>query len=240
MAKVQGTKGKVQSKFKVGVRTFNLLCPLYFVLCTCPAAAQPIGRVELSGGPIWFGATPFGSSDATLTAPSGDRFRLFSTSSELLRGTGLDVRVGSRVRRLVQAEVSASVATPLWSTAIGSDVEGGAPTIATDRITQVTVEGAGVVHLRVAALGPRLLPFVSAGAGYLRQLHEGATLAQTGRMYHLGGGAKVVLLSREGHWLKQVGARVDFRAEVRRGGVALDGRAHAAPALTAGIFGRFW
>src|SRR5438874_5928654 len=158
------------------VRALRLFCTLYFVLCTCPcASAQSVGRFELSGGPIWMGATPFGSSDATLTAASGDRFRLFSTSSELLRGTGLDVRVGSRVTRVVQAEISASFTTPSLSTTIGSDFEGGAPTTATDRITQVTLEGSGVVHLRVAALGPRLLPFVSAGAGYLRQLHEGAT-----------------------------------------------------------------
>jgi hypothetical protein len=85
------------------------------------------------------------------------------------------------------------------------------------------------------------MPFATAGAGYLRQLHEGATLVQTGRTYHVGGGATIALLSRDrGQWLKQMGVRVDVGAEVRNGGVALDGRSHAEPTLTAGFYGRFW
>ena len=199
------------------------------------------GRMEASGGPIWMGAIPFGSTDATLTGAGGDRFRLFWTSSELLRATGLEVRVSHRVMRLVHAEISASYARPQLSTTVGSDVENGPSITAAEAITQVTLEGAGLVHLPFVLAGPRILPFVTAGAGYLRQLHEGNTLVQTGRTYHIGGGAKVVLLSRDDrHWLKQVGARLDVRAEIRSGGIALDGRVHASPAVTAGIFGRFW
>ncbi len=186
------------------------------------------------------GATPFGSSDATLTGPGGERFRLFSTSSELLRTTGLELRVGRRVSRVVDAEISASLGRPPLSTTVTSDVENGPSLTAAETITQVILEGSGVVHLPFAAVGSRVLPFAAAGAGYLRQLHEGATFVQTGHTYHFGGGAKIALLSRDRRWLKQAGVRVDVRAQLRGGGVALDGRSHAALMLTAGIYGRFW
>ena len=219
------------------VRAFNLLCTLYFVLCSCPVSAQ--SRLELSGGPIWIGAIRFGSSEATLTGAGGDRFRLFSTSSELLRATGVEARVGYRVTRLVHAEISGSYARPQLSTTVGSDVESGPTLTASEAITQITIEGAGRVDLPVAAIGRHIMPFATAGAGYLRQLHEGATLVQTGRTYHVGGGATIALLSRDRGWLKQMGVRVDVRAQVRSG-IALDGRAHAAPAVAAAIYGRFW
>ena len=242
-AKVESGKGKVESKLKVGIRAFYLLSTFHLLLCTCAYAQSPplLGRMEASVGPIWLGAIPFGSADATLTAPGGDRFRLFSTSSELVRATGLELRLSHRLMRLVHAEASASYARPQLSTTVGSDAENGPSITAAETITRVTIVGAGLIELPFVPAGPRIHPFVMAGAGYLRQLHEGNTLVQTGRTYHVGGGAKLVLLSRdERHWLKQVGARVDVRAEVRSGGIALDGRAHVSPAVTAGIFGRFW
>ena len=90
-------------------------------------------------------------------------------------------------------------------------------------------------------LGPRLVPFVTGGGGYLRQIHEGQTFIQTGRTYHLGGGIKVPLVSRAAAqtWVKQIGVRVDARALVQTAGVTLDDRAHIAPALAASLFVRF-
>ena len=198
------------------------------------------GRVEVSGGLVWTRSTPFGSSDATLTSPAGDRYRLFSTSSELTRATGVELRVGGRLSRLVQAELTASYATPRLSTSIGSDAENAAAIIASESITQVTVAGAGVVHLPFLHVGRRALPFVTAGTGYLRQLHEGATLVETGRTYHVGGGVKLSLFGdRHDRRVKQVGLRADVGVMIRSGGLAPDGRAHAAPAIAASLFARF-
>ena len=210
-----------------------------------PAVAQtgrqPIaGRIEVAAGPWWSGATSVGAQEATLTAADGSRFRLFSTSSGLDPAPGVELRVGARVARVVDAELVASYAVPRLSTTITADAENAAATTASEPIRQVTIEGGAVVYLP-RRLGPRLVPFVTTGGGLLRQLHERQTLVQTGRVYHVGGGIKVGLVSRAatGKRLKQIGVRVDARALVRTAGVTLDGRAHVAPALVASLFGRF-
>ena len=92
-----------------------------FWLCAACAEAQnaaPPGRFELSAGLLWMGTSSVGSSDATLTGPSGDQFRLFTTSSEWTRAFGGEVRAGGRVTRLVQAEGSISYAMPRLRTSV--------------------------------------------------------------------------------------------------------------------------
>ncbi len=51
----------------------------------------------------------------------------------------------------------------------------------------------------------RVRPFVTGGGGYLRQLHEGETLAVTGQFYEIGGGVKITLASRADAGIKTVG-----------------------------------
>ena len=215
-----------------------------FVQRTLPAVAQTgrgptAGRIEVAAGPWWTGATSVGARDATLIAPDGSRFPLFSTSSELASAPGVELRVGARVARVLDAEVVASYAVPRLTTSITADIENRAAATASEPIRQITIEGAAIVYLPRRA-GPRLVPFVTAGGGYLRQFHERQTL-QTGRIYHLGGGFKVGLLSRDAgqNRVKQAGVRVDARALVRTAGVSLDNRAHIAPTLSASLFVRF-
>jgi hypothetical protein len=220
------------------------------LVCACVQRASPAmaqtggaptaGRIEVSAGPWRTGATPFGALDATLTAADGSRFRLFSTSSELASASGVELRVGARVARIVDAEVVAAYAVPRLITSITADAENGAATTASEPIGQITIEGAAVVYFP-RRLGPRLVPFVTAGGGYLQQLHERQTLIQRGPVYHLGGGIKVPLVSRAAaqQWVEQIGVRVDVRALVRTAGVNLDDRAHIAPVLAAALFVRF-
>jgi hypothetical protein len=75
------------------------------------------------------------------------------------------------------------------------------------------------------------LPFLSAGAGYLRHLHEGDTFVQGGQIYSVGGGVEVPLLTRGAKRVSSVGLRADARAVVRSHGAAVDGRSHLSPAL---------
>jgi hypothetical protein len=209
-----------------------------------PAVAQTgrepaAGRIEVAAGPWWAGAMSAGARDATLTAPDGSRFRLFSTSSELLSASGVELRVGARVARVLDAEVVASYAVPQLITSIAADIENGAATTTSEPIRHITIEGAAVVYLR-RRLGPRLVPFVTAGGGYLWQLHESQTLIPGGPVYHLGGGVKVALASRGAdERVKQIGVRVDARALARTARVTLDARTHVAPALAASLFVRF-
>jgi hypothetical protein len=207
------------------------------------AAAQPVstilGRLELGAGLLWTGAQPLGSRDANLTTGTGSTLRLFSSTSDLRPVAGFEGRVGVKLTRAMEAEVLASYATPQLRTRVTNDTENSAGAIVTESVHQYTV-GAGVIWY---ALGPRsggrARPFVAAGASYLRQLHEAATLVATGQTYHVGGGAKLLLASRPRKGLKAVGVRLDARAVVRTKGITLDGRRSISPAVGASLFARF-
>jgi len=198
------------------------------------------GRVELSGGAVWFGTSAIGSRDATLTASGGGGFRLFSTASQLESATGVHVRLGRRVTRVVEAEASGSYVSRLLTSRIANDAENAAPAAASETTRQFTMEGGALVRLTRWPIGSRVFPFVTAGGGYLRQLHEGGTLAQSGSLVYVGGGARIPLVSRGARQrLKQVGVRADLRALVRSGSVTLDGQSHISPALAVSLFMKF-
>lgn len=201
-----------------------------------PRSAGRPARVELGVGLTWIGVASIGGSDANETTPGGGSSRLFSTSTDLGAAPGVDARVGVRLTDLLQIEGAASYSTPSVRTTIGNDVETSDLTIATEAVKQIVVEADVLVFLSRQRAGKRGTPFISAGAGYLRQLHEGATLVQTGRTFQAGGGVKFVLAARNRSPLKTVGVRADARAVARVSGVTLDGRTHLSPALGAGLF----
>jgi hypothetical protein len=203
------------------------------------AAPMEQGRFELSIGALWIGGESYGSQDASLTTSTGGTIRLFSTSSELNPAAGLELRVGGRIAANIDAEVAASYTTPELRTTISSDLEAAGSTVAVEPVQQFIIEGAAIIKLTGWRPRPRLLPFISVGAGYLRQLHDAKTLVETGQTYHVGGGAKLAMVSRTDSRLKEIGLRMEARACIRSGGVALDDRAHATAAITAALFARF-
>jgi hypothetical protein len=214
-------------------------------LCPAEADAQSAaptdqGRFELSLGALWTGGESYGSQDASLTTSTGGSIRLFSTSSELNSAAGLELRFGGRVAAHIDAEVAASYATPELRTTISGDLEAAAgSTVAVEPVQQFIIEGAAIIKLTRWRPRPSLRPFVSVGAGYLRQLHDAKTLVETGQTYHVGGGAKLGMMSRMDGRLKEIGLRMEARACIRSGGVALDDRAHTTAAITAALFARF-
>jgi hypothetical protein len=105
---------------------------------------------------------------------------------------------------------------------------------ATERMRQFTVEGA-VLFARDRWRVGRLRPFLTGGAGYLRQLHEGDALAANGQLYGFGGGVKVPLLSRDRR-ASVIGLRADARAVIRTRGVAVDGASHVSPAVSVSAY----
>jgi hypothetical protein len=227
------------------VRPARLVCS--FVLVTWAARVSPVGaqaaieqgRFEVAIGPSWTGHARFGPRDANETTGAGTPFRLFASSTELAAATGFEGRVGVRLTRRLQVEASGSYGTPRLVARITNDVETSTAVTATERIQQFTVEGAVLWHVPVRRLGTRTIPFVTAGAGYLRQLHDRAVLIDAGQVYGVGGGVKHLLLVRNRAVLKSVGARVDVRAVTRTKGVATDSRAHISPALAGSVFLRF-
>jgi hypothetical protein len=85
--------------------------------------------------------------------------------------------------------------------------------------------------------GGRLAPFVEAGAGYLRLLHDERTLVETGRTYEAGGGIKYAFRAATAG-VKAIGLRIDARAVARtKAGIFDDPR--ISPAGGASIYLRF-
>ena len=203
-----------------------------------PASAIP-GRLELGAGLLWMGAQPLGSRDANLTTGTGSTLRLFGSTSDLRPVAGFEGRVGVRLTRAIEAEVLASYATRQLRTRVSNDTENSAGATIIESVQHYNV-GAGVIWYALAQKsGARAHPFVTAGASYLRQLHEAATLVAAGQTYYVGGGAKLFLASRSRKRLKVVGVRFDARAVVRTKGITFDGRRSISPAIGASLFVRF-
>ena len=203
-------------------------------------AADPLQtRLEMAFGAVWIGRQPLGASSANQTTSTGGTQPLFSTSSDLSSAAGIDGRIGVRVTRSLVAEVEASYLKPQLRIAISGDSEGAAAVTATETIQQFTIGGTVLWYLLHRGWAPRFAPFAMAGGGYLRQLHDQATLVETGRFYQFGGGATYLLVSRPHFHTKGIGARVDVRALIRSKGVAFDGGSKTSPAVGVSAFVRF-
>jgi hypothetical protein len=202
----------------------------------------PAGRFEIGGGVTWVGHATLGPSDATETTPQGTPSPFFNTSSTLAAAPGLGVHVGVRITRRLEGEVLASVAKPVLRTTVSGDIETSATVTASETIAQYAVGGGVIYYLPYRLGSPKLLPFVSGSAGYLRQLHEGNTVVVTGQMYQLGGGVKYLFGARDRtrlKGLKAYGVRADAGLAARVKGAAFDTGAKYSPALAASLFVRY-
>jgi hypothetical protein len=205
---------------------------------TGPASAQPsTGRFELGGGARRVGGIPFDRVSATETTLGGGRLTLFNSDTQLESAPGVEARAGVRINSIVEAEATFAYARSNLQTRITSDVEGIPDVTITEPIRQFTLEGGITAQLERWRTG-RFAPFASIGAGYLRHLHDGRTLIETGRSYYAGGGVRYSLTSGSGR-LKASGVRADVRAAFLSGGVALEKDTRMVPSLSASLFVRF-
>jgi hypothetical protein len=196
------------------------------------------GRFEVSVGGLWIGHQPIGDTAANETTGTGSSLKIFTATTDLAAATGFEGRVAVRVLRSLEAEVDVSYAKPQLKVTVSNDFESAAPVTPFETIEQVTA-GAGIVWYVPVGIAARLAPFASAGGGYLRQMHQGRTLLESGRYYQVGGGVKFLLFERPRGHVKALGARLDVRAVLRSKGIAFDTKAHAAPAIGFGVFTRF-
>jgi len=210
-------------------------------LASGAAHAQSVsrpGRIELGGGVRWSGGQTIPLGDASETTPTGSAFRLFTASTALSSTTSFDVRIGVRVWRRLDAQLSVAYGTPRLRISIANDAENGAPVTATERLQEYNVRGGALWSLGPMG-GSRFAPFVAMEVGRVRQLHEGETLVQMGTSIEFGGGARWPLAVRGGRRLKEIGARVDARAVVRPKSVAVDDKQHTVAALGVSLYTRF-
>jgi hypothetical protein len=226
----------------IRIRNAPALLIAISTLHAIPALAQsrpPPSRVEVGVGMLWDGSNPFGTRAANETTASSGTLSLFSTTSELAAAIGFEGRIGVRVAKSLVVEGQFSYMKPELRVAASADAEGAAAVTAGDVIQQFTIGGRALWFIPGRRWPPRLAPFAMAGGGYLRQLHEQATLVQTGRFYQFGGGVSVLLVSSSRSHATGAGVRFDLSALVRSKGVAFDDGSRTAPAAGASAFVRF-
>jgi hypothetical protein len=217
------------------------------LVCSCAAGVQAqtaaptssSNRFEAAIGAVWIGSGNLGGTNATETVPSGSRFVLFSTSTQIDASLGLEGRFGFHVTPMWEVDAVASYAAPQLSTTISGDTENATPAPTSVGVKQLTIGGSVTAHLRRYHIGPEGVPFVEAGAAYVRQVYEASSVAVSGQMFDAGGGVKYVFSRRPGRRISAIGVRGDIRAVVRRKGVAPDGGTHVSPAAGASVFVSF-
>ena len=222
-------------RYRVSAVCGRSVVAVALILSLVPVAAlgqgtePPLRRPEAAFSGGWLGGSGFGGADANLRTRTGGDYLLFTTDSRLASTPALEARVSYALTRRFAVEGRFGFSRPDLRTSISGDVEGAPPIDVAERIDQYTFEGALVVMLPGLRF-TSLVPFVSGGAGYLRQLHEGRTLVEEGVLYHIGGGVKHSLFARQRRFIKAAGFRGDVRLHVVTGGIELaeSARTHVA------------
>lgn len=196
----------------------------------------PLHRLQLSAGVGVFGGAALGDADANLRASTTpDSYRVFTTSSRQARAAVLDLRAAVDITRRWGVEAHALFGHPEVRTAVSSDAEGAPNLTAVERLDHYLIDGGLVFRFdRPRAMG--LQPFVVAGGGYLRQLHEGLTVIEEGRVFYAGAGARRLVWSRPRGTPRALGARGDVRLNVLTGGITVDDTARRQVSASASLF----
>jgi hypothetical protein len=205
------------------------------------AAAQQAepARFEVSGGVRYTFELPFDAVEAEETSASGGRYRLFSSATTLEPLTSFEARVGFQLTTMLQAGVTGSYGVSSMATRLTSDVENIPDLTAREDLTRWSVGGDLLAELTGWRIGASTVPFLIAGVGYVRELHEGRTLTEDGRFYDFGGGVNILFRDSPGVGLKRMGVRADARAHARSGGASFGDRVRVAPAISAAFFAGF-
>ena len=224
---------------------FSRTAGIALLLAALPAAAlaqndRPVRRVEVSGGIGLFGGAALGSGDANLRAnnTTPQPYRLFSTDSSFERTSSMETRVGVALTRRYEVEARFAFSRPELRTSVSADVEGAPGLTVVERVDQYVIDGALLVLFDEARFGG-VVPFAAAGAGYLRQLHEGLTVIESGRVYHVGGGLKRWFFTRDRGFARGAGVRADARLYFLSGGIALDDDPRSHGAISGSFFVTF-
>lgn len=196
-------------------------------------------RVEVTVGGLWLGGASLGSARAVLRANSPGSptpFTLFTTESQFGSAPGVDLHVGYGLTRSLAVEAGFARLTPDLRTSISADAENAPSLTVNEQVDQYFIDVSAVLLLDRWRVGDRTIPFVSGGGGYLRQLHEGRTLIETGQVYHVGGGVKHWLSLRKRGPLRAIGVRADARLYVLVKGIDFEDRARPQGAVSGALF----
>jgi hypothetical protein len=187
------------------------------------------GSVELSGGGNYQGGLDLGNAPATLTrnpSTGAEPLVLFAADTSLGSGFGVQARVGYYLSSALAIEGGVQIVRPRLEVRLSDDFEGANDLLASESITSYLFTGSVLYHF---GAGKGLKPFVIAGAGHVRDLHDGDELVETGLEYHAGGGIK----SWFGTGRRKFGVRAEALVSFRDGGVGTEDERRTVP--TAGF-----
>jgi hypothetical protein len=132
----------------------------------------------------------------------------------------LEARLAYHVTRAFAVEGGFRYAQPQIETRITDDFENAPDITAINKFSQYAFELNGVLHLNGLRFGTSV-PFIFGGGGYLRELHEGREIVETGQIVQAGVGIKQLLRRSSRGLIRALGVRADARYCARRNGVEL-------------------
>jgi hypothetical protein len=218
------------------------LLAVCFTMCTASASYGQVylrresprrGSVEVGGGGMWAPGFDLPSLDAQLSrAAQTDGFALFATDGKIRGFPGAHARVGLYVTSTLSVEGGLRYSQPSLSYDLSLDAESAEDETATETASHYVFDGSLLFHLTGASFaGRRGVPFVSIGAGYVRELHEGNELVVTGNEIHATAGVK--------YWFGSGSRRFGLRGEVglssRQKGLDAEEARRLLPLALAGV-----
>jgi hypothetical protein len=196
---------------------------------TAPAASGKPGRprsFEIAVGGEILTPQGLGSSTATLTSNSqtGTPYTYFVVNGTRAAAAAFRGRLGYNLTSILTVEGGVVISRGNVQGDVSADAEGVTATTLSDRMTQYFLDVSVLAHLRQMAFSSGAgVPFLEAGGGYLRQVHEGNLAIDTGQIYHVGGGVTYMFSRRPTSKLTGVGFRADARIYVPRKGYSFSG-----------------
>jgi hypothetical protein len=202
------------------------------------ATDRPRPRIEfdIGGGSLGGAALCSGDANVLANTPARQPFRIFSADTRMARAGALHARAGVALSRRFGVEAGVVLGHPEVRTSLSADVENAPPLTVVERIDQYFFEASVIVMFEQWRVGRGTVPFAAAGAGYLRQLHEGLTVVEQGHLYHAGGGVKHWLVARDRGRVRTAGLRADARLYVLARGVSLDEGPRPHTAISGSVF----
>ena len=216
------------------------------VMAAAPAAAQDDGpalrphRFTLSAGALLLGGYDIGGGAATLrrneATPSPGTFTLFNADGAIARTAGIEARIGYALSRALTIEFGASYSRPVVAVDITGDSEAGSSVRLEDqRLQQYLLDVRALWQISQLKLGNRARPYLVGGGGYLRQLDVDRVKAETGNIFHLGGGVRYWLRGGDAR-TRAIGLRGESSLQVRSGGVDFADATRIAPVFSVYAF----
>jgi hypothetical protein len=221
------------------------LCSAIFVLTAeaqvRPAPPKPTGPTpeagswEIGGGGTFVGGFDLGEAAAELTrnttTPGSGPFTLFVTDASVESAMALQGRLAYYFTPQFAIEGGVRFGQPVLTIELSGDAEGAPDVTAEETIDQYVFSGSALWHFGRPTPRTRAVPFIFGGAGYLRELHEGQELVETGMEYHGGAGVKYWF----GNARRRFGLRGDAGVSFRDGGVDPDESFRLVPILSASL-----